>query len=98
MCAHLPTYDYFLLGYQYLSDPLSYTFKIVLTLFLILIVYVSLGYFFHERVFFLEYFFFVGFFLFSAFFFDLGKRFFNVLCGCRTSSINFVYFSCVETL
>jgi len=68
VCAHLPTYDYFLLGYQYLSDPLSYTFKIVLTLFLILIVYVSLGYFFHERVFFLEYFFFVGFFLFSAFF------------------------------
>lgn len=64
----LPAYDYFLLGYQYLGDPLNYTFKGVLLLFLIIIIYVSMGYFFHERVFFLEYFFFVGFFIFSAFF------------------------------
>lgn len=64
----LPTYDYFLLGYQYLSDSLSYFAKTFLILFLIGILYVSLEYFFHERVFFLEYFFFIGFFVISAFF------------------------------
>ncbi len=66
--AQLPVYDYFLLGYQYLSDPLNYTFKGVLLLFLIIILYTSMGYFFHERIFFLEYFFFIGFFILSAFF------------------------------
>lgn len=63
----VPTTEYALFGYQYISDNFIFSFKLVFLALLLIILLVSLNYFFLERIFFVEYYFLIGFFCISAF-------------------------------
>lgn len=63
----VPTTEYALFSYQYVSDLFLFSFKIVFLFILMLLLVVSLNYYFFERIFFVEYYFLIGFFCVSAF-------------------------------
>lgn len=63
----LPTIEYAVLDYQYVSDQFAFSFKLVFLFLLILCVYSSIDYYFLERVFFVEYYFLIIFFCVSSF-------------------------------
>lgn len=64
----LPTTEYALLNYQYVSDPFTFMVKLFFLILLILCVSISLDYYFFERIFFVEYYFLINFFCVSSFF------------------------------
>lgn len=64
---HLPTTQFALFNFQFLSDEFTFYFKFIFLAILAICLYSSLNYFSFERIFFTEYYFLVGFFCLSAF-------------------------------